>query len=247
MKKQLLLLSLLVCCSTASHAQALIALVFGKKISTEKVQVGLFLAEQNTWITGAGSSKPGIGLAIGAYTNVELGEFGARGWRFENYMVFKTPGGGHNLDMSNALADASITDEYTELNRQVTYFEITPMMRYDITSSWAVGAGPALEARLSAKDVYSKEDDKGSYEFTQKIKQYINPLAMGICADVEYRLLHGAPQGLKFNLRYTQGLTNIYKSSANLPNGKNIMVHFGVAIPIVSRSTVNGNNSAKAN
>ncbi len=244
MKKIFLLLSICLVFSTTGQSQALIALVFGKKISTDRVQVGLFLAEQNTWITNSGVGVPNVGLAIGAYTNLELGKFGANGWRFENYMVFKTPGGGHGLDMDQAFADASITTDYTKFNRKITYFEITPIMRYDITNSWAVGMGPVLEARIIAKDIYSKKDDTGSYEYTQKINSYINPIAFGICADLEYRLMGGDAHGLKFNLRYTQGLTHVYKSSANITNGQNIMVHIGVAIPIVAKGSSDASKAA---
>ncbi len=215
---------------TSVYSQALIALVFGKKIETDKFKIGLFVGAQGSYITQSGSYDPHIGLTLGAYTDIKLWEDSP--WLLQNYLVFKSPKGGNKLDMpDNSLTDdADVLANASSVKRDITYFEITPLMRYCFTHSWSVGLGPAVGFRMYAKDTYKTSYDDGDLLYKLKTKDDINLVDAGAAVDVQYRFMKG--KGVQLNLRYNQSFTNLYKDK--VLDGKSFYIQFGVGIPIVA-------------
>jgi hypothetical protein len=58
----------------AAHSQALIALLFGDKIKTDNIKMGLFIGEQSSYILGAHTLafRPNLSFTIGAYVDVKI-------------------------------------------------------------------------------------------------------------------------------------------------------------------------------
>ncbi len=213
-----------------SQGQALIALVFGKSLETDNFKLGLFLAEQSSIINGAGAQDLHLGLAVGAYTDVKLGH--TNRWIFQNYMVFKAPKGGRGLSVDgNALIDdRAILAATDNIKRDLTYFEITPLMRYCVTPSWSLGVGPFVGFRLVAKDYYDRQGDSGDFSYTVKVNSKINTVDAGYAVDLQCRLARG--RGIQLNARYQQSLTNVYHDNGT---DKNMVFQVGVGIPIVGK------------
>ncbi len=233
MKKKCTIVLLLAMCLVplSGKGQALIALAFGKKLETDRVKLGLFLAEQGSMITGAETIDFNLNLSfsVGAYTDVKLGD--KNKWILQNYMVFKAPKGASGLDVkTEALTDdPDVIDGTDVIERDITYFEITPIARYCLTPSWSVGAGPYVGFRMGATDVYSAKRDQGDLSFKMKMKSDYGMVDFGLAFDVQYRFMKG--NGLQLGLRYEQGLVDVYKKSTGL-SGKNMAFNFGVGIPI---------------
>ncbi len=219
----------------AGNAQALIALILGKKIETDRLKLGLFMAEQTAFILESGSYNPRIGFAIGAYTDIKLDKNGK--WSLQNYLVFKSPKGATRLDVSkNALTDnTEILDSSKYLRRDITYFSILPIVRYHFTPSWSLGLGPFVGFRMSSNDTYTIDGmQKGeSLSYKMKIKDQTNIVDAGLALDVQYVFYKG--KGVQINFQYQQSFTNVYKKSSGL-KGENMVFQIGAGIPIVKKS-----------
>ncbi|MCV9927959.1 PorT family protein [Flavobacterium sp. LS1R49] len=217
----LLFLSPQIVCS-----QAMIALLFGKKITNDKLSIGLYFAEQASHLTNTDDDKASLGLAIGAYVDVKL----SPKWNFCNYMTFKAPKGGTDIPLEYQVVPDANYAEGSTIKRKLVYFEIVPLFRYNITPSFGIGAGPQVGVRTVSKDFYKTTLDDGSKaSVVYKTKDYFSLLDAGVSGDIQYVLRQG--KGIRFNLRFTSGLTNIYRSSVPL-KAFNQYWHLGVGIPI---------------
>ncbi len=231
MKKLIVLLFLINLVPVSVKSQALIALLLGDKIQSDKVKMGLFLGEQGSLITNAESSgfNPNLSFALGAYVDVKIGN--SNKWTLQNYLLFKSPKGGAGLNVkSETLTDNSIAIENTdEIQRSLTYLQLTPVMRYCFTPMWSVGVGPYVGFLMTANDTYSAEKANGNITYKLKMTDKFNPVDFGLAVDLQCRLLKG--KGIQFNLRYEYGIVDIYKSDTGM-SGKNRAFHVGVGIPM---------------
>ncbi len=224
----LILFSLL--SSSQAQAQALIALVFGKKISNDKLEMGLFVGPQGGILTGTSTLRPAIGLAIGAYTDVKLDK--NNHWSFINYFVFKSPMGGVQLPFDQSVypdLNPDISTNNIDIERRLTYIDISPTLRYHFNVSWSLGLGAMIGFRLKATDTYHDPIKGGDLMYKYTVTDYTNLFNAGIAIDAEYIFMHG--KGLRLSARIEQGFINIYKESTGLHSFTN-MFNIGVGIPI---------------
>jgi hypothetical protein len=213
--------------ATSTHGQALIALVFGGKVQNDKLTLGIYLAGQASSLTNTPGEKSLVGLAIGAYTNVKLSDK----WAFCNYMAFKSPQGAKNIGLDHQIVpNAQFPDSLALIKRQFSYFELVPLMRYNITPSWGIAAGPRLAYRLTGNDYYLSTQSDGSKVTVQyPLKDVATHFDAGAAGDLQYSL--GSGFGLKFNLRYTYDFVNVYKSDVPI-SAHNRYFSLGVGIPL---------------
>jgi hypothetical protein len=212
---------------SSAHGQAIIALIFGGKMQTDKVTIGIYLAEQASGLTNTDGSKNLVGLAIGAYTNVKL----SPKWAFCNYFAFKSPQGAKNVGLQyQIIPDAQFPDSSALIKRKFIYFELVPLMRYNITPSWGVALGPRLAYRLTGTDLYeSTQSDDSKLTVEYRLKDVTTRFDAGVVGDLQYSLSHGT--GLKFNLRYAYNFLNVYKSTVPI-SAHNRYYSLGVGIPL---------------
>ena len=232
MRKLIPLLLILCFAPLAANSQAVIALLLGDKIKSDKVKLGLFLGEQGSCISGAnttGTFKPNLSFTIGAYVDVKIG--GNDRWILQNYIIFKAPKGADGLDVSKeSLSDKPLLiDNMDMIKRSSTYFQLTPVMRFCFTPTWSLGIGPYAGFKMSVKDIYSTKKDGGDLTYKLKTSGDFATLDAGAAFDLQCRLMKG--NGIQLNLRYEQGFTNIYKSAIDR-KGQNMAFHFGVGIPV---------------
>lgn len=69
------------------HGQALIALLFGKKITNDRLKLGIVLGASSSWIDHASGQQPRYGFAIGAYTTYDINTH----WQFAMDIIMKSP------------------------------------------------------------------------------------------------------------------------------------------------------------
>ncbi|MFP9113043.1 outer membrane beta-barrel protein [Flavobacterium sp. RHBU_3] len=223
---KLLCTTLIVFQASTLRAQALIALIFGDKLVSDKMKMGLYLAPQYTWLSNTPGGSGDTGLGVGAYTDIIINDK----WMISNTMSFKAPKGGEDLPTSYTLvADADYPAEGT-IRRKLTYFELVPMLRYNVTPSWSVAAGPQIGIKLRARDYYHYEREDGSLETVRyNTGSYFKTFDFGGGIDLQYALKQG--KGVHINLRYVAGFMNIYKNDVPF-NAKNNYFQIGVGIPI---------------
>ena len=216
-----------------AKSQALIALLLGDKLKTDNVKMGLFLCEQSSFITNTKTVafRPNLSLGVGAYVDVKLGQ--KNKWILQTYLLFKAPKGaaGLNVEKESFPVDPLIINNMDMIKRNLTYLQLTPEMRYCFIPSFSLGVGPYVGFFVSGKDTYSAKMDKGELSHKMKITKKINPVDFGIAVDLQYRFLKG--RGLQLNLRYEQGLINVYRKSTEM-KGLNMACNLGIGIPMSS-------------
>ena len=231
MKKIISILLLLYVAPLTTNSQALVALLLGDKIKSNKVKIGIFLGEQSSYITDANTVtfKPNLSFTIGTYIDVKMKKNNK--WILQNYIIFKSPKGADGLDVSKeSISDNIVLNENMKmLRRNITYFQLTPVIRFCFTSSWLLGIGPYAGFKILVKDTYSTKKDDGDLTYKLKKNSDFSTLDTGIAFDIQCRLIKG--NGIQLNLRYEQGFTNIYKSNLDR-KGHNMAFHFGVGIPV---------------
>ncbi len=246
MKKIILLLLVIGMVPVTANSQALIALVFGKKLETDRLKLGLFLGEQGSMITGANTTgfHPNLAFAVGAYTDIKIGKKDK--WLVQNYLIFKSPKGGSGLDVATETLtdDPQVLANMDMIERNITYFQITPLMRYCFTPTWSLGAGPFVGFKLAANDIYSAKEDDGGLSYKMKMTKQFSTVDFGFAFDVQCRLMKG--NGLQLNLRYEQGVIDIYRPSTGL-NGLSMAFHIGLGIPITKAKAPAANTKPTEN
>jgi len=235
MKKVILLLFLVTLTSVSAKSQAVIALLFGDKIKSDNIGLGLFIGEQGSFITGAETLefRPNLSLSLGAYIDVKIGHNDK--WILQNYILFKSPKGAAGLDVKSELlaADSLVITHTDMIQRKLSYLQVTPVMRYCLSPTWSVGVGPYAALLARGHDIYSVKKNEGDLSYNMKMRDKFNWIDFGLALDLQCRLMKG--KGLQFNLHYEQGLIEIYKQSTGL-SGKNMTFHIGAGIPIKGKN-----------
>ncbi|MBV7529731.1 outer membrane beta-barrel protein [Chitinophaga sp. sic0106] len=208
----------------AVSGQALIALLFGKKITSTRLHVGIIVGASGSYLENASGQQPRYGFAIGAYTTYDL-----KGkWQLAMDIIMKSPKGANAIYYDNSFkapdAPELVGEEFT---RKIVYMSFSPMIRYRFTPSFGIAVGPYGAIRTVAKDIYEKGTDNGKLSYTYNAKDDIHRIDGGATFDVQYTLMKG--KGIRLNAQYNLGLANIYKGDMQ---GKNRQFLVAVGIPI---------------
>lgn len=221
----ILLLCLSVYCFPV-HGQALLALLFGKNIHNDNLSLGIHIGIETSDLTNTPSSSLLPGLIIGAYTNVKL-----KGpWELSNYFIFKSSRGAASIPLAYQIQPNVPGAEDADIRRKLTYFELSPLLRYHITQGLSFAAGPQLAVRTIAKDIYKITlPDGGKENITYNLRDKYGLLDFDVAADIQYAFYQG--RGVRLNLRCSQGFVNVYKDEVPF-SAKNQYIQLGVGIPI---------------
>lgn len=238
MKKIISLLFIIVCCKIAT-AQVIIALLFGDKLNSDKLEFGLTVSATASKITDIDCKiKPGINL--GLYFTIKLGEkfyfqpeaiakssFGAKG-------IPPYPTGNDSLD--GLFADGAV-------QRNIKSAGLVALLNYNIVDKLFIEAGPQATLRFKASDIfYYKDPDENELEYTTKITDKVTVFDMGMAGGLFYKLKKD--KGMRLGIRYYYGFIDIQKATEG-PQHNSIWL-FNVTIPIgTSKSTKKANQNKK--
>ena len=208
------------------HGQALLALLFGKNIHNDKLSLGIHIGVETSDLTNTPSSSLLPGLIIGAYTNVKL-----KGpWELSNYFIFKSSRGAASIPLAYQIQPNVPGAPNADIRRKLTYFELSPLLRYHVTQGLSFAAGPQLAVRTIAKDIYKITlPDGGKENITYNLRDQYGLLDFDVAADIQYAFYEG--RGVRLNLRFSQGFVNVYKDDVPF-SAKNQYIQLGIGIPI---------------
>jgi hypothetical protein len=228
MKKKIIFLMLLVAISINGQSQALIALLFGSKLSTPKLMIGIQLGGNLSFQSNSTYKSPLPNFAFGAYVNYKA----SPKWHLNTFLTLKSNRGVNGLDTSYSIfkpVDTSLTS--ATLQRKLTYIDINPEFQFLLSKSFAIGAGPVISILTGAKDYY--KGTKGDAQVTEQYNIYknLNLFDVGVSLDLQYTWKKG--EGLSINLKYIQGFLNPYKNGVN-PSAMTSFLNLGLGIPIKS-------------
>jgi hypothetical protein len=210
-----LLISILTAGQFRSNGQVLISILLGDKLNSDKLEFGLDGGLNLADTRGLDNSSSNGSLSLGFYFDIRL--FENRSWMLHTGMLVKSTMGADDLpvyslgnpDLDNAFAGGSVS-------RQLGYFNVPVMMKYQWANHFFVEAGPMFGLMNKATDNFTaKVVQKEDLNYKLKIRDRYHPLDAGMMAGIGYRLLGG--NGMNIGARYYYGFVDITidDSSAN--------------------------------
>jgi hypothetical protein len=218
-------------------AQVLLAILFGDKLNTDKIEFGIAVNPVFTNITGVeGKYRNGLDLAIyfdfkiksKFFIHVEGVAKGAFGE--EEIATYHT-----GLDTVDILfADGNY-------ERKIKAFSMPVLARYAISKKLFIDAGIRADWMLKSKDIFKTKLYDNDLEYTMNVSEQITKLDFGLTGGLHYKF-RGDRKSMGVGFRYFQGLTDIIKTTAGTQ--ANTAWEIVITIPIGGNSTANGNNKS---
>jgi hypothetical protein len=211
LRKIVLMTVLVVAMAGTAHSQALLILLFGDKLSTEKVQVGINFMGTLSNIKGIDDTKMRPSWAFGAFCEIKL----ADSWTLQPELIVKTPGGAKNIPFTTTgdpSADSLIGEG--EKSRTFNYLTVPIFVKYR-TRSIGIYAGPQFGYLTSAKDVHTGTTVHGNaFTVEQDVKEYLNKWDAGIGGGFEYSFKpEEKMRSMRLGLRFYWGLVDMVKDN----------------------------------
>jgi len=225
MKKKIAIITIFIFFHAVCHSQILIAILFGDKLNSGKLEFGLMVSPTLSQLSGVnGKLRPG--LALGLYFNIKL-----------NDRIYLHPEALPKLSFGSkdlpvyGLNDARLDSLFAtgSVTRTLRAIGLPLLVRYRITGLLFAEAGPQIDLLTSAKDEFKNkiEDNKLTYEVD--IKDQRTRFDAGFVLGLAYKLSPGN-RSMTLGIRYYGGLTDVMKSI----NGSqlNSVWFFNVYIPV---------------
>ena len=236
MKKTVLLTVFLAgtACSQVRGQAALLALILGDRVATEKFHFSLKLGVTHSIIHGYDDGKNGWGFNFGLVNNIRLSEklslvpeflpFAPRSIRDVPVLTTGDP----NLDA--LLIDPESTD------RKLKYIDIPVLLRWHLTERFSLAAGPMISVLTSAHDTYrSSPIDEAVLTTELDIASGLNRLDVGAVIDLQYILLPPVGgKGVNLYLRYGKGFLDPVKEP-HAHSYTTSLIQFGATFPFVKK------------
>jgi hypothetical protein len=208
-----------------SSGQVVIALLFGDKLNTDKLEFGLTVTPSLTNITN-NDSKLKTGLNLGIYFNfrpdkrfylrvegIAKGSFGAGS-------IKPYPTGNDSLD---ALFRSG------SVERKITGFGLPVLCHYRIGGNFFAEAGIQADWFLKAKDIFQSDVGGQQLEYTLTTSDEYTKLDLAADVGVFYKPRKDR-KSVGIGLRYVHGLTDIAKTAAGTQ--ANYMWQLNITIPV---------------
>ncbi len=221
-----ILVFLLVASIAKSQAQAaLLVLIFGDKAATEKFNFSIVGGVNSSNISNQLDNHALFGTNFGLGINMKLSEK----WYFKpefkplNSMGFK----GNSSLKTGTIVDGPFTNVPT--TRSLNYLDIPVMMHYQAAEKILLGFGPQVNFLTKAQEKFEGKNDA---TYDQNIKDKLNKTDCGFAAAFTYQLITKRNgKGINVQLRYYQGLSDVYK---NVGSNKNSAFSFNLEFPFIS-------------
>src|SRR5688572_5629239 len=205
MKKWILVLLLAGTCKF-SNSQVLIAVLFGDKLNTGKLEFGITVNPALSGLTNTESNYK-TGLNLGIYFNfnpdkkfyfhiegIAKGSFGAK-----DIAPYST-----NDDTLDALyAGGSVV-------RKIKVFSLPILGRYALSKNFYLELGIQPDLILKVHDIFKTKVDDGELDYKIKVTDQFNRIDIGLAGGLFYKFKPDR-RSMGMGIRYMQGLTDIYK------------------------------------
>lgn len=204
---------------------ALLVLIFGDKAATEKFNFSIVGGMNHSNISNQLDNHAMFGPNFGLGINMKLSEK----WYFKpefkplNSMGFK----GNSSLKTGTIVDGPFSNVLT--TRSLNYLDIPVMMHYQAAEKILIGFGPQVNFLTKAQEKFEGKNDA---TYDQNIKDKLNKTDYGFAAAFTYQLITKRNgKGINLQLRYYQGLADVYK---NVGSNKNSAFSFNLEFPFIS-------------
>ncbi len=220
-----LLLFLFLFAVKLATSQVLIALLFGDKLNSEKVQFGLSTGLNVTSINYF-EGDPRVGANFGLYFNFRIHP---KIW-FSPSVMMLYPAGGSNLapyPTGDSTLDVSLTD--ARVKRDLRYLSIPLMFRGYYYKGFYAELGPQVMYLSSATDKFQHDTEAGELRFDRNVEDQFNRLDAGLCLGMGYKVMRR--DGMTFGARFYYGFVGLHQDPA-AANYRNTIFTFHLGIPV---------------
>ena len=196
-------------CCRVSPAQVIIALLFGDKLNTDKLEFGLVLNPCWTNISGIESSRKS-GLHFGLYFNVKLNDY----FTFHPELIAKGTFGARDIPpypTGNDSLDALFASG--SILRKIKAFGMPLLIRGRIKNKLHAEGGLQINWHLKTKDMFEAKVNGNDLEYTTEISDDITTFDVGVLGGLVYKLKKD--KGMALGVRYFYGLTDVMKTIEN--------------------------------
>lgn len=229
--KKILIFTLICFCSHFAYSQVLVALLFGDKLNSDKLEFGLAVSPTFSTISDTdGDYKSGLGLSLyfnlkmnpNLYLHMDLAPKSSFGT--DNLAPYAT--GIESID------GIYLNNENTTVLRKIKAISIPLLVRYRIKGLLFAEAGPQFNIFLKSRDIFTTEINNDELTYEVNINDRITFMDAGLAGGIEYKLKK--EKGIGIGVRYYYGLTDIMKQTGG--SQKNSAVYLRLLVPIVPKS-----------
>jgi hypothetical protein len=220
--KLILFIALIFLVSSKANGQVIIALLFGDKLNSDKLEFGLSGGFNSSHISSVPDSKSKNGFVLGLYLDFKL----SPGWHLLVEAVPKFPTGVSKLkpySLDNPALDSLL--QSGDVTRKIKNIALPLLVRYKLNSHWLVETGPQLNLRTKAKDIFQSGDLSYENDIVENITRFDFGWTIGIV-----RKLNKEPKAAGIGLRYYFGLTDIDKQLGGSQKNGVFQVLFSIPV-----------------
>jgi hypothetical protein len=213
-KKTLLIAILVLCTAQVANSQALLVLLFGDKLSTDKFQLGINASGTLTNLSGIDDTKFRVSWAFGVFGEVWINDT----WSFQPELTVKTPAGANDMPwdvVGDPSTDTLLSElQDAELARRANYLTLPLYVKYK-AGAFGIGAGPQVGYLTGASSVYTGDNKAGAkLTLEKKTTSELNRWDFGIAAGVDYSFRpEKKMKSLRLGLRGYWGLVDTIKDN----------------------------------
>ena len=225
MKKKLvhgsiLLFSIFASISKVNGQAALLALIFGDKVASEKFHLSVDAGMNFASLPGLAQQKGTNGFYFGLGTFIKLNDK----WAVTPEFKPVSPRGAKDV---LPLKDYSAVLTEVSYNLALKYIDVPVLLQYKITPKLFASAGPQFSFLTSAKQVSSGKLPLGNtVDIEEKLKSDFKSLYLSAPLELGYSLSSARKgKGLDVKVRYNIGLSEVFaKDSYGSSKGSTIQV-----------------------
>lgn len=204
--KKLLFLLLLAGYNNVVHSQIIIALLFGEKLNSGKLEFGLVLGPTFTNLTNTGGDYRS-GLNLGMFFNIRPD----KKFFLHVELTPKASIGAKNIT-PYSLGNDSIDQFFDEgsVERILKTMGVTVLGRYAISSKFFADAGFQPDILFKERDIFTSTYKDNELQYTKKLEDKFTRLNFQFAAGLFYKFKPDKGS-MGMGLRYVHGLTDIDK------------------------------------
>jgi hypothetical protein len=195
--------------STCKAQAALLVLIFGDKIATEKFHTSIDAGLNFSRMPGLDNTKMRYGLYFGLGTFLKLNDK----WAFTPEFKPLSLRGAHKITPLFVYND--ISDPQYDL--RLNYIDIPFMVQYKIKPNFFVSVGPQISFLTKAEQETSGKTSLANQQVTvsEDFKSSFNPLYLSFPVEVGYSFPELIPgHGMDIKIRYCIGINDVIKDQA---------------------------------
>jgi hypothetical protein len=233
MKIKFIVLSVFLLFASVAKSQVMWILLFGDKLSNDKIQSGINISVASVNYIGFNKSNYLNTWALGGFTDIQLNNH----WSLQPEFVFKSPTGANNLnDYFSFLSPPDSLIKDANVYIEGVNFSLPIFIKYE-ARIFGFGIGPQFNLAYSTQlKLKGKTMDDSQISLKKRYGDFINKFDVGMTAGLEFYLSPNKKQtSMRLGIKYYYGFLNVFKDKYEAHNS---VLMLSLGIPVVSKKAI---------